>query len=90
MTKHTDKNIRAAGEMLQRECRGLSSCQTIEHLFTLGLLSNKRCKAYLAKRLVAERTRQGMTKMDALEATAVQMNCSFATVRNYYYYNFKD
>ena len=76
--------------MLLRECRGLSSCQTIEHLFDLGLLSNKRCKAYLAKRLVADFTQKGMTKMDALEATAVQMNCSFATVRNYYYYNFKD
>lgn len=90
MTHHKDKNIRTAGEVLQKECRGLSSCQTIERLFDLGLLSNKRCKAYLAKRLVADFTRKGMAKMDALEATAAQMGCSFATVRNYIYFNFKD
>ena len=47
--KHRDKNIVAVEELLLRECRGMSSSRTIEHLFECGLLSEARCKAFLAR-----------------------------------------
>lgn len=84
--KHRDKNIRAAEELLLGECRGMSSSRTIEHLFECGLLSESRCKAYLAKKMVAQRRTKGMTKMDAIESVAVAMNSSNSTIRNYIYY----
>lgn len=87
--KHRDKNIVAVEELLLRECRGMSSSRTIEHLFECGLLSEARCKAFLARKMVAQRQAEGMTKMDSMESVAVAMNCSPATISNYIYYNAK-
>lgn len=87
--KHTDKNIKAARELLLKECRGLSSSRTIDHLFECGLLSHSRCKAFLANNMVAEHLKEGVTKMEAMELVAGEMGCSVATIRNYIYYDFK-
>lgn len=87
--KHRDKNIEAVEELLFRECRGMSSCRTIEYLFEHGLLSESRCKAFLARKMLAQRLAKGMTKMDAIESVAVAMDNSNSTIRNYIYYNTK-
>ena len=85
-----NKTTKQVEELLFRECRGLSSSCTIRHLFALGLISENRCNAYLARRMVAELTANGETKMMAIEKTAVQLGRSYATISNYIYYNFKN
>lgn len=90
MAKQMDKNMRAAEELLLRECRGLSSCKTIERLGDLGVLSHRACKAYLARREVATLMQKGMLKMDAIEVVAEQMGASRATICGYIYHKFND
>ncbi len=85
-----NKNTKQVEELLLRECRGLSSSRTIQHLFSLGLLSDKHCKSYLARRMVSDYTSKGMSKKMAIEKTALEMGQSYATISNYIYYNFKN
>ena len=88
MTMH-NKFIQEVEESLVRECRGLSSAKTIHFLLECGLLSYTNTKAYMAHKKVEAKTKEGLPKMDAIYAVANEMGCSYATIRNYIYNNYK-
>lgn len=76
-------------ELLAGECRGFSAARTIAHLLDRGLISFAASRAYMARRRVKELVSKGSTKVKAMEIVAEDMGCSFATVRNYLYHNYK-
>lgn len=84
-----DRFLEEVEESLIKECRGLSSAATIKHLVECGLISHPQSKAYLARKKIEDKIRQGLRKMEAMEAVADEMNCSYATIRNYTYNNYK-
>lgn len=79
------KNVQMVRDMLARECRGFTPSHTIDHIISLGLLSDSRIKALLARRMVAQLTSEGMTILDAIAECAERLGCSEGTIRNYIY-----
>ena len=43
----------------------------------------------MAHKKVEAKTKEGLPKMDAIYAVANEMGCSYATIRNYIYNNYK-
>lgn len=79
------KNMQMVRDMLVKECRGFSSSHTIDHILSLGLLSDSRTKALLARKMVERLTCEGMAKLDAIAECAEHLGCSEGTISNYIY-----
>lgn len=89
MTNRQKEQREEIAQSLLKECRGLSTLHTIEHLLAQELLSPTRCRAHIARQRVQSLTRDGVPKVEAIELVAQQMGASVATIRNYVYYKYK-
>lgn len=79
-----------ACELLTQRCKGLSSLNTIKRIISLGLLSKRKCIAFLVRMLVGELTASGSKKQSAIRIIADRFEVPEATIRTYIYHNTKD
>ncbi|MBQ8272490.1 MAG: hypothetical protein IJZ09_05760 [Tidjanibacter sp.] len=85
-----NKNMERACELLVNRCKGLSSLRTIKKIISLGLLSKRKCLAFLARTLVKKLTDGGMKKRTAIKMIAEKLGCSESIIRTYIYHNTKN
>lgn len=90
MKEIEDMNMANVFELLVDRCKGFSSLRTIKQILSLGLLSKRKCRAFLAKKMVKELTDAGVKRKSAIKTVAEKMRCSEATIRTYMYYKVKD
>lgn len=79
-----------ACELLTQRCKGLSSLNTIKRIISLGLLSKRKCIAFLVRTLVGELTDMGARKRSAIRIIAERLEIPESTVRGYVYDKIKD
>ena len=75
--------------LIAERCKGMTLPAVIAAMRSMHLLDPIRCKAFLAKELVAEMVAAGMPKVDAMYVASDRLCCSYESVRKYVYYNYK-
>ena len=76
-------------EQLCSECEEMSPNEVVQFFVQNNLLSQSKCKAYLARKKIRKLIAQGVPTVTSIEMVAEQMACSYETVRKYYYYTYK-
>ncbi|MEG0498726.1 MAG: hypothetical protein RR522_02475 [Alistipes sp.] len=75
---------------LLRQTTGLNRAMMLERLFDLGVISHHLCEQHALRTEVEQRTRSGCGRCEAMEAVAIDFNCSYAKVRQAVYYKPKN
>lgn len=84
------ENLDCAGgklftQLVEQQCPSVDAQPLLDFLIDNGLLSYRRCKAFVAFHKVIELVEQGRRITEAMHLVATQMACSYETVRKYYY-----
>lgn len=85
----TNMNQKLA-EHLLRETVGMGRVATLERLFELGVVSHHLCEQHAIRAEVERLVRKGSGRCEAMEAAAIDFNCSYAKVRQAVYYKPKN